>query len=200
MFIASYALLSLPLSFITTMISVGILMPVLDFNLSSWIYASGVLWASFVVTENATLAALMLIKRPITAAITVLYFTLISIVIASGVLRSFRGLPDWLYSVSTALPSRYASLALNQLAIDMSNFDNLPYNETIACPGPEELCRYENGRSYLKKRFTIDDNLQVLDVDLNLLISLAFSVGFVIFNSVLYLLPLPASIKIKFRE
>lgn len=113
-----------------------------------------------------------------------------------------RNLPDWLSTVSTALPNRYASLALNQLAMEMDNFKNLNYNDTITCPGIPELCRYKDGNAYMRERFTKDtDNIsQVLNVELNLLISLAFSVGLVILNSVLYLLPLPATVKAKFRE
>lgn len=201
-FITTYTMLSLPLSFISTLMSVGILMPVLDFNVTSWVYASGILWASYIVTEQITIATLMLIKRPITAAITVLYFTVMALTIASGTLRSLHKLPDWLTTVTIGLPIRYASLALNQLALDMSTFSNLPYNETIACPAASEVCRYPEGRAYLVERFTIegDNKSQVLNVDLNLLISLAFSVGLILFNSVLYLLPLPSSVKAKFRE
>ena len=113
-----------------------------------------------------------------------------------------RNLPDWLGAVSTALPGRYSSLALNQLAMEMDTFRNLNYNETVTCPGIPELCRYKDGNAYLRERFTKEaENIsQVLNVELNLLISLAFSVGLVILNSVLYLLPLPATVKAKFRE
>ena len=114
----------------------------------------------------------------------------------------FRNLPEWLNAVSTAFPGRYASLALNQLALEMDSFKNLNYNDTVTCPGIPELCRYKDGNAYLRERFTKEtDNIsQVLNVELNLLISLAFSVGLIIFNSVLYLLPLPATLKAKFRE
>ncbi|XP_058792756.1 ATP-binding cassette sub-family G member 5 [Phymastichus coffea] len=202
MFITSYTLLTLPLSFLSTIMSVGILVPILELDVVSWIKVSGVLWASFVATEQLTVAALMLIKRPVAAAITVLYVVLVTLVIASGSLRSLRMLPDWLSAVSTALPNRYASLALNQLAIEMDNFKNLNYNDTITCPGIPDLCRYKDGNAYLRERFTKEaENIsQVLNVELNLLISLAFSVGLIILNSVLYLLPLPATVKAKFRE
>ncbi|XP_011499193.1 PREDICTED: ATP-binding cassette sub-family G member 5 isoform X2 [Ceratosolen solmsi marchali] len=202
MFITSYTLLSLPLSFLSTIMSVGILVPILELDIVSWIKASGVLWASFVATEQITVATLMLVKRPMSASIIVLYFTLIMLTAASGSMRSLRNLPDWLGSVSTAVPVRYASLALNQLALEIDNFKNLNYNDTITCPGIQELCRYKDGNTYLRERFTKEaENIsQVLNVELNLLISLAFSVGLVILNSVLYLLPLPASVKTKFRE
>lgn len=202
MFLTAYALLSLPLSFVSTMITIGILTPILELDLSSWAYACGVLWASYVAAEQVTVAVLMVVGKPITGAITVLYMTLVSLVIASGAIRSLKGLPYWLAAVSTALPARYASLALNQLAIDVPASLNLHYNESFACPGIPELCRYPDGRSYLIERFTREgENIsEVLNVDLNLLISLAFAVGLSILNSVLYLLPLPARVKAKFRE
>ncbi|XP_076653334.1 ATP-binding cassette sub-family G member 5 [Halictus rubicundus] len=202
MFLTAYALLSLPLSFLSSMITIGILTPILESDLSFWAYASGVLWASYVAAEQVTVAVMMVVGKPVTGAITVLYMTLASLVVASGAIRSLKGLPYWLAAVSTALPARYASLALNQLAIDMPMFLNLPYNETFACPGVPELCRYPDGRTYLIERFTREgENIsEVLNVDLNLLISLAFAVGLCILNSVLYLLPLPARVKAKFRE
>lgn len=83
MFLTAYALLSLPLSFISTMITIGILTPILELDLSSWAYASGVLWASYVAAEQVTVAVLMVVGRPVTGAITVLYLALVSLVIGS---------------------------------------------------------------------------------------------------------------------
>ncbi|XP_066598456.1 ATP-binding cassette sub-family G member 5 isoform X2 [Prorops nasuta] len=202
MFLTAYTLLSLPLSFISTLITIGILVPILELDLSSWAYSSGTLWASYVAAEQITVAVLMVVGRPIIGAITVLYVTLVSLGIASGGVRSLRNLPHWLATVSAALPARYASLALNQLAIDTGSSTNLPYNETFTCPGIPELCRYPDGKTYLIERFTREgENIsEVLNVDLNLLISLAFALSLIILNSVLYLLPLPAKVKAKFRE
>ncbi|XP_011305380.1 uncharacterized protein [Fopius arisanus] len=202
MFLSSYTLLSLPLSFISTLITVGILTPILELDLVSWAYASGALWASYVAAEQLTIAFFMIIKRPLTGAITVLYITLIALIIGSGGIRSLRSLPDWIAAVSTALPTRYASLAVNQLTIDVPALSGLRYNETLPCPGLPGWCRYPDGKTFLVKRFTREgeNTHQVLNVDLNLLISLAFALGFVIFNSILYLLPLPARVKAKFRE
>lgn len=202
MFFTAYTLLSLPLSLISTLITIGILVPILDLDLSSWAHTSGTLWASYVAAEQVTIAFFMVIERPMTGAITVLYITLISLLIASGAMRSLRNLPEWLAALSTALPTRYASLALNQLAIERPATQNLAYDENTVCPGIKELCRYPDGRTYLIERFTREgENLsKVLNINLNLLVSLVFSLGLIILNSVLYLLPLPARVKAKFRE
>lgn len=202
MFLSAYTLLSLPLSFISTIAAAGILIPILDLDVSSWAYSSGVLWASYVAAEQILIAILMIVGNPMTGALAVVYAALVSVVIGSGGIRSFRNLPNWLAAVSTALPTRYASLALNQLVIDVPALSNLAYNETYSCPGNPNFCRYPEGSTYLIERFTREgENIsEVLNIDLNLLISLAFAFGLVILNSVLYLLPLPASIKAKFRE
>lgn len=202
MFLSAYALLSLPLSFISTLAAAGILIPVLELDVSAWAYSSGVLWASYVAAEQILIAILMIVGNPMTGASAVVYASLVSVVIASGGVRSFRNLPDWLAAVSTALPTRYASLALNEVVTNVTALSNLAYNETVTCPGDPSLCRYPDGRTWLIERFTREgENIsEVLNRDLNLLISLAFAFGLVILNSVLYLLPLPASVKAKFRE
>jgi hypothetical protein len=65
-------------------------------------------------------------------------------------------------------------------------------------------CRYADGTAYLKERYGRDDNdadlSDMLDLDVNLAVAFAFPVGLAIFNSLLYLLPLPAFIKAKFRD
>ncbi|XP_046424268.1 ATP-binding cassette sub-family G member 5 [Neodiprion fabricii] len=202
MFLSAYALLSLPLSFISTLAAVGILVPILELDVSSWAYISGVLWASYIAAEQVMIAILMVVGNPMMGTLAVVYALLVSVVIGSGGVRSLRNLPDWLAAVSTALPSRYASLALNHRVLNVSTFSNLPYNETFPCPGDPNFCRYPDGKTYLVERFTREgENIsEVLNMDLNLLVSLAFAFGLVILNSVLYLLPLPASIKAKFRE
>ncbi|XP_047343548.1 ATP-binding cassette sub-family G member 5 isoform X1 [Vespa velutina] len=202
MFLTAYTLLSLPLSFISTLITISILIPILELDLSAWAHTSGILWSSYIAAEQITVALLMILENSLTGAITVLYVALLSLGIGSGAIRSLRNLPHWLATISSALPARYASLALNQLAMDMPIFSNLPYNETVTCPGIPELCRYADGRTYLIERFTREgENIsEVLNVELNLLICLAFAVGLIILNSILYLLPLPARVKAKFRE
>ncbi|KAJ8687851.1 hypothetical protein QAD02_023646, partial [Eretmocerus hayati] len=88
-FVSSYALLSLPLSLISSLMSLGILVPVLELEPVNWLKALGLLWVSFVVSEQLTVAALMVIKRPPSAALTSLCIVLVSLVVATGNLRSF---------------------------------------------------------------------------------------------------------------
>lgn len=77
--------------------------------------------------------------------------------------------------------------------------------ETSALSGnTNPYCRYANGQAYLTERYTRDNTdvifSGILDFDLNIGITFAFALGMIIFNLFLYLLPLPAFVKAKFRE
>lgn len=65
-------------------------------------------------------------------------------------------------------------------------------------------CRYSNGQSFLTERYARDNTdlifSGILDFDLNLGVTLAFALGMLVFNIFLYLVPLPAFVKAKFRE
>lgn len=67
-------------------------------------------------------------------------------------------------------------------------------------------CRYPSGKAFLTERFAAKnfggDIYQSGDfnTDFNLGISFAFSLGIIIFNKFLYLMPLPGYIVDKFRE
>lgn len=202
MFFISYTLLSLPISLISTLITIGTLVSLLNLNIMSWFCIAGTLWASYIAAEQLVIAFLMFIECPFTGAITSLYVILVSLLIASGAMRSFKNLPEWLVAVSSGLPIRYASITLNKLVLDSPELQNLSYNETINCSGNKEFCRYPVGKAYLSERFTREGESQsnVLSVNLNLFVTLAFSAGLIIFNSILYTLPLPARLKVKFRE
>lgn len=201
-FFLSYTLLSLPLSLISTLITIGILVPLLNLNLSSWFYISCTLWASYIAAEQLAIAFLMVIECPFTGAITALCVVLVSLLIASGAMRSFKNLPEFMVAFSSGLPARYASLVLNKLALDSPELQNLPYNETTNCPGNKELCRYPDGKTYFVERFTRDgeNQINVFNFHFNFFISLAFSLGLIVFNSILYTLTLPGRLRRKFRE
>lgn len=65
-------------------------------------------------------------------------------------------------------------------------------------------CRYASGQSYLSERYSRDHTdvifSGILEEDLNIGITFAFALGMIIFNLFLYLIPLPAFVKAKFRE
>lgn len=75
----------------------------------------------------------------------------------------------------------------------------------ITPSGSPGFCRYSSGQEFLVERYSRDKtdvifSDGILDFDLNIGITFAFTVGIIIFNIFLYLLPLPAFVKAKFRE
>ncbi len=64
------------------------------------------------------------------------------------------------------------------------------------------LSRYVNGSHYLEEKFGFGDDelVHFLDRWFNLGISFVFPVGLFLINLVLYMIPLPAFVKAKFRE
>lgn len=98
-----------------------------------------------------------------------------------------------------------------------ANLNGLPYDSKTNCtarfPQTQDalitasssfVCRYADGIAYITGRYGRDDNgdalSDMLELDLNLAITFAFPIALVILNSLLYLIPLPAFIKAKFRE
>lgn len=113
---------------------------------------------------------------------------------------------------------RYASAFLNrQIFLHPSlNQLTLPYDDHHNCTGAaldakfygltNPYCRYSNGQSFLTERYArentdvIFSGSGILDFEYNLGITFAFALGMIVLNLFLYLLPLPAFVKSKFRE
>lgn len=131
--------------------------------------------------------------------------------------RSIKGLQEWLYYLTYATQVRYASAFLNrQVFLNPLLQNTLPYDARQNCSNihlietsnfngaPNLNCKYVNGQSFLTDRYSRDPTdvifSGILDFDVNLGATFAFSVGMIIFNMFLYLVPLPTYIKAKFRE
>lgn len=127
-----------------------------------------------------------------------------------------KGLQDWLYYLTYGIQARYASAFLHrQLFLTPAMQAALPYDATKNCSNMNllessnllsinHICRYPSGQAYLTERYSRDASdvifNGILDFDINLGVTFAFAVGMMVFNLFLYILPLPAFIKAKFRE
>lgn len=127
-----------------------------------------------------------------------------------------KSLQDWLYYLTYATQTRYAAAFLSKQIFLIPDLQTpLPYDFQHNCTSlniietsnfnglGNSFCRYSSGQSFLIDRYARDsqDNFSgILDFDFNIGVTFAFSVGMIIFNMFLYLLPLPAFIKAKFRE
>lgn len=86
---------------------------------------------------------------------------------------------------------------------------NLPQENGLSCSIAgfnSELfsCRYLDGGAYLVERYaqgTTDNSIsEILDSHFNLIVTFVFPISAAVLNCLLYLIPLPAFIKAKFRD
>lgn len=122
--------------------------------------------------------------------------------------RSFSSISDWLVYFSYVCQTRYAAAFLNRLMFGEGRLNNLPVEQGLSCSltgFSSELfgCRYTDGGAYLAERYTqrsTDYSIsEILDSNFNLIVTFVFPVFAAVFNCLLYLVPLPAFIKAKFR-
>lgn len=133
------------------------------------------------------------------------------------IFRSIKGLQDWLFYLTYATQVRYSSAFLNKkVFLSPALLETLPYDSKINCTNispietstfnslTDPYCRYAHGQSYLTERYTRGPTdlifSEILDEEKNIGITFAFTVGFIVFNLFLCLIPLPAFVKAKFRE
>lgn len=218
----AWNLISLPFSFITTFGSAAIIYPILGdiAEATEFIYFALVLWSCYIFAEQQSMAIMMFVKNSLIAAMVNIYITCIYVMLASGVLRSYKGFDDWLYYLTYITHTRYVSIFLHRNIFKQSSFNNLSYNDNESCPtnqlqnliqtsstlNTNVNCRYASGQAFLLERFGAKhfqgDILEAPDFnsEFNLGISFAFALGSIVVNKFLYLIPLPAYIKDKFRE
>ncbi|KAJ2946893.1 hypothetical protein O0L34_g16231 [Tuta absoluta] len=218
----SWNLVSIPFSFITTFAAAAIIYPILsDIGESmDYVYFSLVLWSGYMYAEQQSIAVLMLVKNGLVAAMVNIYLTCIYVMLASGVLRSYKGFEEWLYYITYITHTRYASIFLHRNIFKQPTFNILPFSDTENCTSITNLiqtssnlntnsnsnCRYASGKAFLTERFTAkgfsgDVYLSGdFNMDFNLGISFAFALGMIVLNKFLYLMPLPSYITDKFRE
>uniref|UniRef100_A0A2P2I991 ATP-binding cassette sub-family G member 5-like n=3 Tax=Hirondellea gigas TaxID=1518452 RepID=A0A2P2I991_9CRUS len=171
-----------------------------------WLVFGSVLWAVWGFVQQQTIALMLVVRSSYNAASTSVTITIVYLLIGAATIRSLTGIPDWLYYLSHINVFRYSSAVLHeQLFLD--RLIALPANDSVTCPdnNAEFGCRYRNGTYYLLERYHfpqtgIDQDRQDIDLWNNMGFSFIFYASMLIANLVLYLIPLPAFIKTKFRE
>ncbi|XP_063890313.1 ATP-binding cassette sub-family G member 5 [Helicoverpa armigera] len=219
----SWNFVSLPFSFLTALASAAVIYPILS-DISEnmdFLYFSLALWSSYVYAEQQTIAVMMFVKNGLIAAIVNIYITCIYVMLASGVLRSYKGFEEWLYYITYITHTRYTSIFMHRNVFKQPTFNILPYSDTENCTSTissliqtssnlntnsNANCRYASGKAFLTERFaakSFNGDLYAagdFNPEFNLGVSFAFSVGIMVFNKFLYLMPLPGYIIDKFRE
>ncbi|XP_032511490.2 ATP-binding cassette sub-family G member 5 [Danaus plexippus] len=218
----AWSLVSLPASLLTSLAAAAIIYPILG-DISegvAFLQFALILWSCYIYAEQQTIAIMMFVKNGLVTALINIYITCVYVMLASGVLRSYKGYEDWMFYLTYLTHTRYASIFLHRSVFKQPTFNILPYSENENCTSITNLiqtssnmnansnanCRYPSGKAFLTERFTYKnfagDIYQSGDfnMEFNLGISFAFSLGIIILNKFLYLIPLPGYIVDKFRE
>lgn len=108
---------------------------------------------------------------------------------------------EWLSWTTYAMQTRYAGAYLTAQAFDgrrqyVGVWQDAGQNCTEPVAPERFACRYRDGDSYVNERYPGS----VADPQLNLVASFVFPVAAMVFNVLLYVTPLPAFVKAKFRE
>ncbi|GFG30134.1 hypothetical protein Cfor_09532 [Coptotermes formosanus] len=220
LFLLSYWLLAVPFAVISVGAATRITFLLTGLqSTTDWLLFAAVQFACYLLAQQQTIALLLVVRSSFTAATVSVYITVIYLMLGSGALRAFHSLSEWLVYLTYATQPRYAGAFLNLQMFGNNNWVNLnglPQDSRTNCsahiPQTQESlvaasssfgCRYADGMAYIMERYGRDNNdvlSDMLELDVNLAIAFAFPVGLAIFNSLLYLVPLPAFIKAKFRE
>jgi len=168
------------------------------------------IWGCYLFAEQQTVGLMLIVKSSYTAATASIYLTILFLVLGSGTVRSLSSLPELMYHLTYIVQPRYSGLVLNGLEFyNKTSLRYLPWkNETTgvetSCSTDFNTlgCRYVNGTHLLVEKYSYPGKSleTMLDVWTNTAITFAFPGTVVVINMILYLVPLPAFIKAKFRE
>ncbi|CAN8003709.1 unnamed protein product [Ixodes hexagonus] len=208
LFVFSHTVFSMPLSVISVFAGATIIYAGtgLRMDWQRWATFCGVLWCLYALAEQTTVALMMVVKSSYAAFRASACILSICIALASGTVRSLVVLPDWAYYLTYATMQRYAAAFVQQNELDMHpGLENLPsFNGSLCGPNVESgRCFFVNGTHYLGHKFRMGGRGQSgVDVMywLNFGICFAFVGSFCLVNVISHIVPLPASIKSKFRD
>lgn len=155
-------------------------------NGTAFTYLLVALWSSFILAEQICITLLLFIKTRINVVIIVSYIFCVSIALASGTVRSFQGLAPWLQENTKGTHTKYASTLLHSAVFLSRRMECIPSEKTV-CPLTSEYLYERLGRA-------------VPQENTDMAASIGFAVGFIAFNMLLYLIPVPSFIRRKFKD
>lgn len=171
-----------------------------------WAMFSATLWTIYTFAEQQTMSIMMVVRSSFTAFLVSIYILIIYITAASGTVRTLLSIPEWFNYISFGIIYRYAGTFLqenefrNNTRLQNTHFWNGSHN--IPCPSTNlaGYCTYTDGNSYLSSRYQSNSKEDEMDLFFNFGLCFVFVGGMWILNTILYLVPLPAFIKTKFRN
>ena len=168
------------------------------------------LWGAYLLAEQQTVSFLLVVKSSYTAACASLYLALLYLVLGSATVRSLSSLPELVYHLTYIVQPRYTGAILNKLefhnkaSLVLLDWKDEATGQAVPCTEDNFSfgCRFVNGTHLLAQKY----NYPGIDLDTmlhqwtNTAINFAFPGVVVLTNMILYLVPLPAFVKAKFRE
>ncbi|XP_063705688.1 ATP-binding cassette sub-family G member 5 [Culicoides brevitarsis] len=186
----AWNMVSMPFSFISAGLAAAAIYPIILDPIHPaghpFLYILIAIWSSFVLAEQLCITFLLTFKSRMNTGIIVTYILCVCLILASGSVRSYKGLTPWLQDYSKGIHTRYSSSLLHS-----ATFLQRPMNCTkgpgVECPEPKD---------FLLERLGVVKSQETTDIA----VSVAFAIGMAFFNLILYLLPMPRCIRMKFRE
>lgn len=168
------------------------------------------MWTSLVLAEQLCIAFLLVVKSRTNAMVSVSYILGVSLTLASGTVRSFKGIQPWLQENTKGTHTRYASMLLHStffLSGGQGDCGGGLNNIDVDCPSATEYVLQRMGRSESKVFFIyrcVPDEINKIFVLLlqdhfDLIAAFAFVLGMYVLNMILYSFPLPKQVQKKFR-
>lgn len=96
-----------------------------DYIDMTFLYLIFAIWTSFVMAEQICILLLLLFKSKINVVVIVGYIICLSITLASGTVRSFKGLQPLLQLQTKATQTRYASQLLHNILYSSNSTDGV---------------------------------------------------------------------------
>lgn len=207
LFVFTHTLFSIPLSLISVFAGATIIYAGtgLRADWQRWATFGGVMWCLYALAEQQTVALMMVVRSSFASFRWSACVLSLCAALASGTVRSLVVLPDWTYYLTYATLQRYAAAFVQQNEFEMHpGLENLPSLNGSAC-GPNVdsgRCFFVNGSHYLGHKYRMGRGQAEVDVQywLNFGLCFAFVGSFCLVNVISHIIPLPASIKSKFRD
>ncbi|XP_054165493.1 ATP-binding cassette sub-family G member 5-like [Oppia nitens] len=214
MFIITQIISNLPLTLLSVCLAATIVylctpLRYDDYWIERWSIFCAILWAIYSFTEHHTIAIMCFIKSPFMSTVTSIYLLCFYLVLGSTTLRSMLAAPDWLYYINFGNIYYWSSWTLH--------FNEFQYNEALvrtpfitdnstmeSClaniiPGK---CVFLSGNHFLDQRLRDVKDIQEWSIIhwKNFAFIYIFVIAMYLFNTIIYIVPLPASLKSKFRD
>lgn len=216
LFIFTSALTSLPFSLISVFLSGTIIywscgLRSDGFWIERWVIFCSVLWAVSTFAEQHTIAVMCFVRSPFNVAVTSLTLLMFYLILGTGTIRSGLAMNEtkWLEYLNYANIFYYSgwTLHFNEFA-NNELLDRTPSvtdtDVILSCP-PNVIpgrCMFVNGTHFLSQRYSQGVNWPEFSMNFwrNFALSFLFVITSYALNVIVYVVPLPASLKSKFRD